>query len=72
VISNIKIIYYLTSFIYIYIFIISFKSVAGTVHLSRVKFNANQEFEYIQNFKILQAAFQKNNIDKVKILSLII
>ncbi|KAG4102611.1 microtubule binding protein [Neocallimastix lanati (nom. inval.)] len=36
----------------------------GTVHLSRVKFNANQEFEYIQNFKILQAAFQKNNIDK--------
>jgi len=36
----------------------------GTVHLSKVKFNANQEFEYIQNFKVLQAAFQKNNIDK--------
>jgi len=36
----------------------------GTVHLSKVKFNANQEFEYIQNFKILQAAFQKNSIDK--------
>jgi len=39
--------------------------IAGTVHLSKVKFNANQEFEYIQNFKILQAAFQKNSIDKV-------
>jgi len=36
----------------------------GSVHLSKVKFNANQEFEYIQNFKVLQAAFQKNNIDK--------
>jgi len=36
----------------------------GTVHLSKVKFNANQEFEYIQNFKVLQAAFQKNSIDK--------
>ena len=30
-----------------------------------MKFKTNLEHEYIQNFKILQAAFKKVNIDKV-------
>ncbi|KAK7863311.1 hypothetical protein R5R35_004382 [Gryllus longicercus] len=37
----------------------------GTVVLKRIKFKTNLEHEYIQNFKILQAAFKKMNVDKV-------
>lgn len=33
--------------------------------MKRVKFRTNLEHEYIQNFKILQAAFKKMNVDKV-------
>lgn len=38
---------------------------AGSVPMKRVKFRTNLEHEYIQNFKILQAAFKKMNVDKV-------
>ena len=34
----------------------------GTVHLGRVNFNAKQPFEMTQNYKILQDAFNKNDI----------
>ncbi|KAL1501531.1 hypothetical protein ABEB36_006836 [Hypothenemus hampei] len=37
----------------------------GSVQLKRVKFRTNLEHEYIQNFKILQAAFKKMNVDKI-------
>ena len=38
----------------------------GSVPIKRVKFRTNLEHEYIQNFKILQAAFKKMNVDKVR------
>jgi len=37
----------------------------GSVVLKKVKFKTNLEHEYIQNFKVLQAAFRKMNVDKV-------
>merc|ERR1711981_967648 len=37
----------------------------GSIQLKKVKFKTNLEHEYIQNFKILQAAFKKVNVDKV-------
>jgi RP/EB family microtubule-associated protein len=37
----------------------------GSVPMKRVKFRTNLEHEYIQNFKILQAAFKKMNVDKI-------
>ncbi|XP_049543043.1 microtubule-associated protein RP/EB family member 1 isoform X4 [Anopheles darlingi] len=37
----------------------------GSVPMKRVKFRTNLEHEYIQNFKILQAAFKKMAVDKV-------
>ncbi|XKL64299.1 hypothetical protein PGB90_004385 [Kerria lacca] len=37
----------------------------GSIVLKRVKFKTNLEHEYIQNFKILQAAFKKMNVDKI-------
>lgn len=40
--------------------------VLGSVPLKRVKFRTNLEHEYIQNFKILQAAFKKMGVDKVR------
>ncbi|KAJ1663891.1 microtubule integrity protein mal3 [Coemansia sp. RSA 1813] len=39
-------------------------SVYGDVRLDRVKFDANQEYEYMENFKILQNAFTKHKVDK--------
>ena len=33
--------------------------------MKKVKFSTKLEHEYIQNFKILQAAFKKMNVDKV-------
>jgi hypothetical protein len=42
--------------------------VADSVNLKKVKFRTNLEHEYIQNFKVLQAAFKKMNVDKVKII----
>lgn len=37
----------------------------GSVPMKRIKFRTNLEHEYIQNFKILQAAFKKMNVDKI-------
>lgn len=37
----------------------------GDVTLHRVKFDANQEFQYIQNYKALQMAFDKHRIENV-------
>ena len=37
----------------------------GSLPLKRVKFATNLEHEYIQNFKLLQAAFKKLGVDKV-------
>lgn len=33
--------------------------------MSRVKFNARMEYEYLDNFKILQKAFTRHKIEKV-------
>ncbi|KAJ3195864.1 hypothetical protein HDU82_001976, partial [Entophlyctis luteolus] len=33
------------------------------VPLSKVKFNAKQEYEYVTNFKILQTCFDKHKVD---------
>jgi RP/EB family microtubule-associated protein len=33
--------------------------------MQRVKMNAKMEYEYLENFKILQKAFSKHRIDKV-------
>lgn len=40
--------------------------------MKRIKFKTNLEHEYIQNFKILQAAFKKMGVDKVSITLLFI
>nr|XP_033795280.1 microtubule-associated protein RP/EB family member 3 [Geotrypetes seraphini]XP_033795281.1 microtubule-associated protein RP/EB family member 3 [Geotrypetes seraphini]XP_033795282.1 microtubule-associated protein RP/EB family member 3 [Geotrypetes seraphini]XP_033795283.1 microtubule-associated protein RP/EB family member 3 [Geotrypetes seraphini]XP_033795284.1 microtubule-associated protein RP/EB family member 3 [Geotrypetes seraphini]XP_033795285.1 microtubule-associated protein RP/EB fam len=37
----------------------------GCIHLKKVKFQAKLEHEYIHNFKVLQAAFKKMNVDKI-------
>ncbi|KAL7424249.1 microtubule integrity protein mal3 [Cryptotrichosporon argae] len=39
-------------------------SIFGDVALQRVKFNAKQEYEYLENFKVLQKAFNQHQIDK--------
>ncbi|KXN64920.1 microtubule-associated protein RP/EB family member 1 [Conidiobolus coronatus NRRL 28638] len=47
-------------------------SIYGDVPLQKVKFYPNQEYEYIQNFKILQQCFHKKGIDKeIKVPKLI-
>ena len=40
--------------------------IVGSLPLKRVKFSTNLEHEYIQNFKLLQAAFKKLGVDKVE------
>jgi len=40
--------------------------------VKRIKFRTNLEHEYIQNFKILQAAFKKMGVDKVNVTVLFI
>merc|ERR1719277_2846588 len=37
----------------------------GSVMMKKVKLRTNLEHEYIQNFKILQAAFKKMHVDKI-------
>jgi hypothetical protein len=37
--------------------------------MSRVKFNARVEYEYLDNFKVLQQCFKRNGIDKVSLMS---
>ncbi|ROT36069.1 EB1-like domain-containing protein [Sodiomyces alkalinus F11] len=41
-----------------------FDSIFMDIPMHRVKFNVNSEYAYIQNFKILQNAFAKHQIDK--------
>lgn len=41
-----------------------FDSIFMNLPMSRVKFNANTEYQYVQNFKILQNCFTKQGIDK--------
>ncbi|KAG5916860.1 hypothetical protein E4U42_007471 [Claviceps africana] len=41
-----------------------FDSIYMDLPMSRVKFNANGEWAYVQNFKVLQNAFTKHQIDK--------
>lgn len=45
-------------------------SIFGDVPMARVKMGAKQEWEYLDNFKILQAVFKKHQIDKVRWLTL--
>lgn len=44
---------------------------SGTIALSKVRFNANQEWEFVSNFKLLQKAFDAANIKKVQHYGLI-
>ncbi|XP_026477905.1 microtubule-associated protein RP/EB family member 1-like [Ctenocephalides felis] len=37
----------------------------GSVPMKRIKFKTNLEHEYIQNFKLLQASFNKMGVDKI-------
>jgi len=41
-----------------------FDSIFRDVPMSRVKFNVNTEYAYIQNFKVLQNCFAKHKVDK--------
>jgi hypothetical protein len=40
-------------------------SIFGDVPLSKIKFETRQEYEYLQNFKVVQSAMAAHNIDKV-------
>jgi len=42
-----------------------FDSIYLDVPMSRVKFNVNTEYAYIQNFKILQNCFTRHQVDKL-------
>jgi RP/EB family microtubule-associated protein len=39
-------------------------SIYGDIPMARVKMNAKQEYEYLANYKILQAVFKAKKIDK--------
>uniref|UniRef100_L2G7E7 Microtubule-associated protein rp eb family member 1 n=1 Tax=Colletotrichum fructicola (strain Nara gc5) TaxID=1213859 RepID=L2G7E7_COLFN len=41
-----------------------FDSIFMDIPMSRVKFNVNSEYAYIQNFKVLQNTFARHQIDK--------
>ncbi|CAK7199158.1 microtubule integrity protein mal3 [Sporothrix eucalyptigena] len=41
-----------------------FDSIFLDIPMSRVKFNVNTEYAYIQNFKVLQSCFQKHQVDR--------
>lgn len=42
----------------------------GCILLKKVKFQAKLEHEFIHNFKVLQAAFKRMSVDKVRTLLL--
>lgn len=37
----------------------------GSVSMKKIKFDAKHDYNYIENFKILQGAFRKKGVDKV-------
>ena len=37
----------------------------GSVPAKRIKYEAKQDYQYIENFKILQSSFKKKGVDKV-------
>lgn len=37
----------------------------GSVNIKKIKFDAKQDYQYIENFKLLQSAFKKKGVDKV-------
>lgn len=37
----------------------------GCVNIKKVKFDAKQDYQYIENFKLLQGSFKKKGVDKV-------
>ena len=39
--------------------------VAGCLAVKKVRFDGNNEYQYIENFKLLQGAFNKKAVDKV-------
>ncbi|KAB2571822.1 Microtubule integrity protein mal3 [Lasiodiplodia theobromae] len=41
-----------------------FDSIFLDVPMTRVKFNVNTEYQYLQNFKVLQNTFAKHSVDK--------
>ncbi|KAK7937272.1 RP/EB family microtubule-associated protein [Apiospora aurea] len=42
-----------------------FDSIFLDIPMSRVKFNVNAEYAYLQNFKVLQNCFAKHQVDKI-------
>ncbi|KAI8373606.1 calponin homology domain-containing protein [Choanephora cucurbitarum] len=42
-----------------------FDSIYGDVPVSKVKFEAKLEYEYVNNYKILQNVFKKHKVDKI-------
>ena len=36
----------------------------GTVAIGKVKWNAKHEYEYVENYKVLQQSFAKNDMKK--------
>lgn len=45
---------------------VAYCALTGDLPLTRVKFNARQEYEYLANFKILQNHFKAKKVDKVR------
>jgi len=41
-------------------------SIFGDVPLQKIKFETRQEYEYLQNFKVVQGAMAAHNVDKVR------
>eukprot|EP00040_Diaphanoeca_grandis_P007801 m.42351 g.42351 ORF g.42351 m.42351 type:complete len:261 (+) comp19082_c0_seq1:92-874(+) len=37
----------------------------GSVNVKKIKFDAKQDYQFIENFKILQSSFKKKGVDKV-------
>lgn len=42
-----------------------FDSIHGDIPLHKVNFKAIHEYEYVQNFKVLQEGFTRHRIDRV-------
>lgn len=42
-----------------------YHKIVGSIPMSRVDFGGNQDYQYVNNYKLLQRAFDKNGIDRV-------